>query len=389
MHVGLVTRSQTDYAIDLANGLDAQGNVVTVYLDYAQVLEEIGTSEQPIELIYKVGLLPSTCRVRLLHAPRMRDPRSFVFFKKLARTMYEDGVDVIHVLLNPGEIWFAMLPLFLKELPVVTTIIVPVANSGERLPTPVVWGVNKIAICGSDIAIVNGENQVELVNRIYGIPYERISYIPLSLYGRALKWRRNPIPEEPGTILFFGRAHPQKGLEYLIKAQPLITQKVPHARFLISAHGKDLQRCRKMIDDQGKFEIIEGVVPANVMADLFQRSSLVALPYISASTSGVLVTAYSFAKPVVASRVGCLAEYVDDGVSGFLVNPTDVESLAKAIIRLLMNDNLRHKMGSNAEKWVMKMDESSIGQTIDIYKRAKANHSKKTTSNWKNHQTYE
>jgi len=381
MHIGLVTRSQTDYALDLANGLEAGGKDVTVYLDYAQAQEEIGNSEQPIEFFYKSGLLPTTCRVRLLHPPRMRDLRSFAFIKKLARTMYEDGVDVIHVLLNPGEIWFAMLTLFLKELPVVTTIIVPVANVGERLPTPVVWGVNKIAACGSDIAIVNGENQVEVVNRIYGIPYERISYIPLSLYGRTLKWRKKAIPEEPGTILFFGRAHPQKGLEYLIKAQPLITQKVPYARFLISAHGADLQRYRRMIVDPSKFEIIEGVVPAKVMADLFQRSSLVALPYISASTSGVLVTAYSFAKPVVASRVGCLTDYVEDGISGFLVNPADVENLAEAIVHLLMNDNLRHQMGSNAEKWMMKMEASSIDQTIGTYERAIANHSKTIAPN--------
>lgn len=380
MRIGIVTRSQTDYALDLANGFDAKGEVVTIYLDYTQALEETGSSEQPIEYFYNNGLLPVTCRVRLLRSPRMRDLRSFAFFKRLARTIREDGVDVIHVLLNPGEIWFAMLTLFLKELPVVTTIIVPIANTGERLPSPVVWGTNKIAACGSDMAIVNGENQVELVNRLYGIPHDRVAYVPLSLHNRALKWRRGAIPEEPGTILFFGRAHPQKGLEYLIKAQPLITEKVPHARFLISAHGEDLQRCRRLIRDQNRFEIIEGVVPANIMATLFQKSSLVALPYVSASTSGVLVTAYSFAKPVVASRVGCLAEYVQDGISGILVNPTDVENLANAIIRLLLDDDLRHQMGSNAEKWMTKMEKSSIDQTINIYTKAIANHSKIFTS---------
>ncbi len=370
MHVGIITRSQADYLLDLANGFNAEGETVTVYLDYAQTIEEIGDSDRPIDGIYEAGLLPRTCKVRLLQSPRMRDPRSFAFFRKLARTMQEDGVDLVHILLNPGEMWFALLALFLENIPVVTTVIVPVANTGERLPTPVVWGTNKLAVYGSDMVIVNGASQIELVKRIYGIPADRVAYVPLSMYARASMWRRRSVSEEPATVLFFGRAHPQKGLEYLIKAQPLITQQIPNVRILISAHGEDLERCRQMIGDDSKFEITEGVVPGDVMAATFQRAALVVLPYISASTSGVLVTAYSFAKPVVASRVGCLAEYVEDGVTGLLVTPTNIEELAEAIVRLLLDGDLRHRMGTNAENWMAAMQQASIRQTLDVYRKA-------------------
>ncbi|MGA7194812.1 MAG: glycosyltransferase family 4 protein, partial [Anaerolineales bacterium] len=207
MHIGLISRSQTDYTIDLANGFDAAGNPVTLYLDYVQAVEELGSDEQLVERLYDNGVLPKTCKVRLLHLPRMRDYHSFFFFRELAHAMmYEDKVDVLHILLNPGEIWLAVLALLLKDIPVVTTIIVPVANTGERLPGSVVWGTNRIAAFGSDMVIVNGSNQVELVKHIYGIPSDQVSYIPLSLYARSAKWHQEKILEEPGTILFFGRA---------------------------------------------------------------------------------------------------------------------------------------------------------------------------------------
>jgi glycosyltransferase involved in cell wall biosynthesis len=106
------------------------------------------------------------------------------------------------------------------------------------------------------------------------------------------------------------------------------------------------------------------------MAEIFSRAALVVLPYVTASTSGVLVTAYSFSKPVVASRVGCLAEYVEDGITGLLVSPTDVSELADAIVRLLQDDDLRQSMGKNAEKWIRDRRKSIIKRTIDAYKMA-------------------
>jgi glycosyltransferase involved in cell wall biosynthesis len=370
MHIGLITRSQTDYVLDLANSFQAKGEAVTLYLDHLETLEEIGNSEHPVEDIFRAGLVPKTCQIRLLRPPRMRDLHSLAFFVRLAETMRSDGIEVLHLLLNPGEIWLAFLAWIIKDIPVVTTIIVPIANTGERLPARVVWGTNKLAALGSEMVIVNGESQVEIVRRIYGVSTDRIAHVPLTMHTRAAQWRKRSVLEEPATILFFGRAHPQKGLEYLVKAQPLITQKVPETRILISAHGDDLERCRKMIRDHSKFEITEAVVPGDLMATFFQRAALVVLPYISASTSGVLVTAYSFGKPVVASRVGCLNEYVVDGITGLLVRPMDVEELADAIVRLLLDTNLRHRMGMNAENWIMARERHSIEQTLDVYRKA-------------------
>jgi glycosyltransferase involved in cell wall biosynthesis len=370
MHVGIVVRSQIDLALDLANELDAEGMSVTLYMAYLHTVQEVGDSQEPVAHLYRSGLLPSNCQVRLLKLPRMRSPRSLPLFLRLVKTMREDGVDLVHILLNPGEIWFALLTFMQRHLPVVTTVIVPSANAGELLPDLVLWTINKLGTKGSDVVIVNGTDQIDLVERVYKIPARRLAYVPLSLHARADKLRKGASKEEPGTVLFFGRAHPHKGLEYLVQAQPHITKKVQNARILISAHGDDLGRCRQMIIDHSKFEILDGYVSGEEMAEIFSRAALVVLPYVTASTSGVLVTAYSFSKPVVASRVGCLAEYVEDGITGLLVSPTDVSELADAIVRLLQDDDLRQSMGKNAEKWIRDRRKSIIKRTIDAYKMA-------------------
>ena len=63
MHIGLITRSQTDYVLDLANSFQARGEAVTLYLDHLETFEEIGDSEHPIEDIYRAGLVPKTCQI--------------------------------------------------------------------------------------------------------------------------------------------------------------------------------------------------------------------------------------------------------------------------------------------------------------------------------------
>jgi len=261
------------------------------------------------------------------------------------------------------------LAWLLWNIPVTSTVIIPKPNVGESLPDFAILGINRLLAKASDVVIVNGANQVGLVQDLFSIPTDRVVHIPLGPRTTAMRWSQQRNAEEPGTVLFFGRAHPHKGLEYLVRAQPLISNQLPHARILIAAHGQELQRCRNMIEDGSKFEIHEGFVSGDVLANFFERASIVVLPYLSASTSGLLMTAYVFGKPVVATKVGSLPEYVQDGATGLLVPPGDPEQLADAIIRLLSEDTLRREMGENAIRWVQEDQERVALQTLEVYEK--------------------
>ena len=82
-------------------------------------------------------------------------------------------------------------------------------------------------------------------------------------------------------------------------------------------------------------DVIAGYIGAARLARLHAEATVVACPYLDATQSGVVLTAYAFGTPVVASAVGGLPEYVDDGTTGVLVPPGDATSLAEAIIGVL------------------------------------------------------
>ena len=120
--------------------------------------------------------------------------------------------------------------------------------------------------------------------------------------------------------------------------------------------------------EKKSFIVINRYIPYREGAKLFQRCSVVVLPYIEGSQSGVVFPAYAFKKPVVVTDVGSLPEIVDDGITGFVVSPRDPRALAEKIILLLENEKLRRKMGKNAYK-KLKTDLSwdKISEIIEIY----------------------
>jgi len=375
MHVGLVTRGEVGYTLDLAIQLHEAGITVSLYLWDEGIVRLVGDSDRPVERLYEAGIVPREIRLRLFRHPRMRDPRSLAVFRRLSQTIRDDGVELVHLLVGSDEIWLAMLACLLRDIPVTTTMTQPTRDIGERFPFPIIWAIQKLLTYGSDTIIVNGIDHIELVRKLYGVPNSRVTFVPLSVSISAVRYATKAVPEEPGTILFFGRAAPHKGLDYLVQAEPRITRKVPHARIVISAHGEDLERCRRMIQDHSRFEIHKGFSTGEEMATLFQRCSIVALPYLCSTSSGVLMAAHAFAKPVVATDVSGLSEYVEEGVTGLLVPPADVEQLAEAIVRLLSDDALRHGMGQNAKRWVQEWQEGITKKTLKAYEKAISIHS--------------
>jgi glycosyltransferase involved in cell wall biosynthesis len=180
------------------------------------------------------------------------------------------------------------------------------------------------------------------------------------------------LQEDGNLILFFGRIWKYKGLEYLILAEPIIKKEVPDAKIIIAGAGEKFKRYKDMMVNKDNFIIHNYRIPYNMGAELFQRCSLVVLPYIDASQSAVILTAYGFKKPVVVTSVGSIPEIVDDGITGYIVPPKDVNALAKAIIKLLKDEKLRRQMGENAYK-KLKTDlswDNIAEKTIQVYKEA-------------------
>jgi len=180
----------------------------------------------------------------------------------------------------------------------------------------------------------------------YKVLNSKVTMIPLGIYSIYREWAAAEMPEEPKTVLFFGRISPYKGVEVFIKAATLVAASTFNCRFIIAGKpitGYSLPSLPQL-ENGNRFEIYQNYLENTEVAQILSRSSFVVCPYLDASQSGVILTAYAFNKPVIASNIGGLPEYVLNNETGFLVPPGDPHALSESIKELLLNPSKRSGM---------------------------------------------
>jgi glycosyltransferase involved in cell wall biosynthesis len=146
------------------------------------------------------------------------------------------------------------------------------------------------------------------------------------------------------TILFFGFVRPYKGLPDLLQAMPLILARRRVTLLVVGEFWGNRDAFADQVRQlgvEGAVRFIDRYVPNEEVGLYFSAADLVVLPYVSGTASGVVQMAYGLDKPVVATRVGALAEMVDDGVTGFLTTPGQPPELAQAILRFFAENRSR------------------------------------------------
>jgi len=125
---------------------------------------------------------------------------------------------------------------------------------------------------------------------------------------------------------------------------------------------------RKQIESFVK--IFPYFIPDNEVPLFFNAADIVVLPYERISQSGIIQIAYAFEKPIVSTAVGGVPEVIVDGKTGVLVEPKSPEALAKSILKLLKDKDLRKKLGQEGMKYSKKFTWASISmETLKIYKK--------------------
>lgn len=156
--------------------------------------------------------------------------------------------------------------------------------------------------------------------------------------------------------MFFGYIRDYKGLDLLIDAWAMLHKKgLTEGRKLLvvgEVYGADTKYTEQIARLGLEDEVIMHTrfVPDGEVADYFSVAQMVALPYKSATQSGVTQVAYAFGVPMIVTRVGGLAEIVPDGVVGLLAD-VSAESVAEAIEKAWQEGNLdRFREGIEQEK---------------------------------------
>lgn len=371
MHIILLTAWFFEHAIELANALSKIDDVNITLIMPETTRKYLGSSWDKI--------LNPNINLRLFSYGSVRSAKnilmaSFTIYS-LIRYINKMKPDVIHIQ-ESGNIFLIFVLPFIKGYPIVSTQhdVRPHLGFEKGFKSSLREISRKIVTRYSNNIIVHGEYLKTVAVSYLRIKSDNIHVIPLGQYEVALfkKYEKKGLREDGNLILFFGRIYEYKGLEYLIKTESLITKKVPDAKIIIAGEGENFKKYEKVMINKDNFVVHNYRVPYKEGAELFQRCSIVVLPYIDASQSAVIPLAYAFKKPVVVTDVGAISEIVDDGVTGSIVPPKNSEALAETIVKLLRDDKLRKEMGENAYK-KLKTDLSWANiaeKTIKVYERA-------------------
>jgi glycosyltransferase involved in cell wall biosynthesis len=138
------------------------------------------------------------------------------------------------------------------------------------------------------------------------------------------------------VMLFFGYIRAYKGLDVLLDAMPRIIDKIPISLLIAGEFYEDEKKYRVKIQKLGLenyVRIHSHYISNEDISTYFSAADVVVIPCISATQSAVVPVAYHYNKPVIATRVGGLAEVIIHGQTGFLVPPQNPDAFADAVVK--------------------------------------------------------
>jgi glycosyltransferase involved in cell wall biosynthesis len=269
-----------------------------------------------------------------------------VSWRDLYQLLQMTQADIFHIVASHE--WNPLLVHMIRKLgkPLVFTIHDPEHHLGTPWRTRI-----------SDNYLVRKSDAVVVLSKLgggqlqkQGIPAHKIYQIPHGVYSFFTRWDVEHVQQEK-VMLFFGRIEPYKGVDLLLDAFSKIVRDLPDWKLVIAGNGDFSAYASAFQHPQ--IEVINKFIPDDEVSALMKRSSMVVLPYLEATQSGVIPTAYSFARPVIATRVGSLEEMVAHGQTGLIVPANNPDELAQAIKTLALDDGLRNMMGKQAYEMAM------------------------------------
>jgi glycosyltransferase involved in cell wall biosynthesis len=311
------------------------------------------------KLAYGSGILPNLRRNPLLWT----QVPFFVFSMtvSLYRCLRKVRPDVLHAHWVIPQGLVAILGKVVYRVPTVITL-----HGGDAfaLTSPVLQTLKRFALRHSDAWTTNTRTTASAVITGQSVPQPMV--IPMGVdvdhfaSGKREKLRAR-IPKNTHLVLFVGRLVEKKGVEDLIKAFSLLSDRT-RTRLWIVGDGELKTELERMAKETGIVQqtTFWGRMPNEQLPDFYAAADLFVGPSVVA-TSGdaegqgvVFLEAMAAGLCILATRSGGILDVVDDTKTGALVEPRQPKQLAERMEQLLHDDRLRRTLARNAYDKVSK-----------------------------------
>lgn len=295
--------------------------------------------------------------------------KAFNVFNILTKTL-DKTYDVIHItsILQPSE-----FPLYRLRRKIIMTVHDPLPHShAESLKHRIARNMAMKLICNF---VIFNSAQAEIFVDTYKLQRKRVGVSRFGIFPwfRLLEASSKRENEETHTpyILFAGRISQYKGIDYLLPAMETIHENYPNVKLIIAGSGRlyfDISKWEKLpyIEFRNRF------IPDNELIELIKNSLFIVCPYTDATQSGVVMSAFTFNKPVLATNVGGLPEMIVSNRHGIIVERKNIDALSRGIDYMLASPTLLNVFSRNIESDYSKGDRSWKKIAEEIYQMYRA-----------------
>ncbi|MEI6058875.1 MAG: glycosyltransferase [archaeon] len=173
------------------------------------------------------------------------------------------------------------------------------------------------------------------------------------------------------VVLYCGRLAPEKKIDVIIRAIAKARKDIPEIRLVILGIGSsesDLRLLAKKLNIEDKINFL-GYLRGKDLAEAYLSGDVFAIMSTSEVHSLAVMQAMSSAMPIVAAKSNGLKEHVGPD-TGFLIKPGDFNELAKRLIYLYKNRNIRVRLGANGKKAMENFSPSAVADLWErVYKK--------------------
>lgn len=169
------------------------------------------------------------------------------------------------------------------------------------------------------------------------------------------------------VLVSLAALHARKGLDVLVDALAMLARRGHRPHAWLAGEGEERAALERRIETHGLSGRVRLLGRRTDVGDLLAGADVFVLPAHREGLGVAALEAMAAGRPVVASRVGGLADAVVDGRTGLLVPPGDPTALAAAIERLLVDEDLRRRLGQEGPRRVA--EGFLPGQMVEAYER--------------------
>lgn len=201
----------------------------------------------------------------------------------------------------------------------------------------------------SSEVVVNSNYMKSELQRLFGLPYEKINVIPngvnLNLFNgieRDYTFRRKYAMDNEKIILFMGRLVYEKGIQHLIAAMPKILNGYHDAKLVICGKGGMIDELKAQVNAMGIAEKVyfAGYLNGKDVQKMYKAADIAVFPSTYEPFGIVALEAMLSENPIVVSDIGGLNEIVQHRENGMKSYTGNANSIADSILELLYDHKL-------------------------------------------------